>query len=697
MVDPVDNPVVGAIPQDPRNPHLVKAGRVFHEVYTSEDTYLATLQLVIDQKQALVQDSSFKALKASEKKVIFKLINIIEQLQKTETKLLEAFLTLDELMNASPQDAAQIQAQLKSIEPLMASSMRLHAKYMEVHAVEFFPFIRSKFKSVVALEFNKQVNVASAFIQPVQRGPRYPILLREAIEPLEKLQRETNTPVQYINEIIQMDEQIKTRLKGANAQINARPLKELRRRIYQGNIALPVMKDYVANLKKKEVKEDELSVKETNLENLESNVNASQDSIQKLKKEIKGLQREIDAISDDLKKMVKDHTKLPKVHSAYMELDNNAMKLSAGSPAIDWPTFVERAVSTEPKPAVETSGNIQISLDISKGERKAVKSRLRNLDPDIMQVLPQGFQVVETQKELGIRTGFLVKDQAGINVLHIVVEKGEVRIRELKSGAVSEDAKLMMMHRLSEALKYQESQSTIISTDVDKIRRLNEISVNEGLPTYAQASEEKRALHKKIVNEGQSRTTGIVLREIDIQCKGNLPEDIKEKVQEVISQGLFVPHLKTDDKSPLPLLSGEVTIATEVPLLAIKQYEAALNAGLTPVFTQDAKKKVESFVKKQMEINNSDTQVAVNVPFESHSITGAQVLERVKRASKDGFILNLNSQAKKNLKEHIANLKPDNPSLQYDLPMKHSHVAAMVNNLLALGLSPDTQAFPKAK
>ncbi|MGE3320378.1 MAG: hypothetical protein AB7I18_13880, partial [Candidatus Berkiella sp.] len=60
-------------------------------------------------------------------------------------------------------------------------------------------------------------------------------------------------------------------------------------------------------------------------------------------------------------------------------------------------------------------------------------------------------------------------------------------------------------------------------------------------------------------------------------------------------------------------------------------------------------------------------------------------------------ILNLNSQAKKNLKEHIANLKPDNPSLQYDLPMKHSHVAAMVTNLLALGLSPDTQAFPKAK
>lgn len=681
---PAQGPGVGSTSVIQRDLNqLTRRGKVIYELYTTEHTYVENLEVLVSRKQDMLKDPRYKNLKSNEKLVISKMFECLEKLYQSQKALLAEIEKLDKAINEPPEDAARVESIFSSIEPLIASTTRLHTQYIALYQGDFFDLEKasraiSELKAFNVIESaQKNVILGSFLILPVQRGPRYEMLLSDFAKQTrndfgiadDNIPDPLYSPLPKARNLVAL---IKAQLSRGNQQANEIKIKNVKQLIYQGNIPLDVMKDYAAKFKEHEIKK-----------NQEERTDVEEQAFSQLEK--------------DLKELKKSYPVLPKALQAYSDLDASAAKLIAGNPVIGWPTFVVQTVSNEPKPTSETLGNIQISIDISKDERKAIKSRLRNLDPDIVRLLPNQFQIVETQKEVGIRAGFLVKDQAGINVLHVVVEKGEVRIRELNSSSVNDEDKLKMMHELCKALNYQDAKPTIISTDVDKIRRLNEISINEGLPTYAQASEEKRALHKKIVNDGQSQTTGIILREIDIQCKGNLPEDIKERVQEVINQGLFVPRLVNDSKLPPPLLTGEVTIATEVPLLAIKQYEAALNAGLTPVFSDKAKSKVQDFVKKQLNANSSDTQVAINVPFESRSITGAQVLERVKQASKDGFIVKLSTQAQKNLKEHIATLKADAPSLQYELPMKHSHVAAIVNSLLAVGLSPDTQAFSKAK
>jgi len=376
-----------------------------------------------------------------------------------------------------------------------------------------------------------------------------------------------------------------------------------------------------------------------------------------------------------------------------IEKDNPAPVKNKVSVTVSVPL---RTKEEEPRPDVGSYGNIKISFNVSgTEERRAIKEKLR--DPGgIRAQLPANFTMVETKKGLGVKTGFIVKDSAGNNVLYVVVKRDKIRIRELTDTQLGTEEKLTLMHNITQALKHKDVQPKVISKDIGKIRSLNEISVNAGHSTYSQAVEDKKALHKKIEKDSKSHTSNIKLPVIDIQCKGNSPQQIQDRIQAVIDQGLFVPNLIPEGNLPLPWLKGDVTITTEIPLLAIKQYEAALNAGMTPILTSDAKKKVDSFVKKQLDAKITDTQIFIKVPSGSNAAIGAQVLERIKQAAKDGFIVNLNIQAQKSLKEYMATLKSDDPQLQYELPMKHSHVATLVNSLLAVGLSPDTQAFSKA-
>jgi hypothetical protein len=353
--------------------------------------------------------------------------------------------------------------------------------------------------------------------------------------------------------------------------------------------------------------------------------------------------------------------------------------------------------SIEPRVAKETFGDIVVDIPNQETKnRQAVKALLRE---GVSNVLKQGanankgYHIVETKKGMGKTASFVVQDVNNVNLLQIVVMNGSVRIRELQSDAIDADSKIALMHSLATALNVTNSQPTVTSERVEKVRKLNELSVNAGQKIYVQKADGKKALYKQIEIDSAAFTFNKGVPAIQIDCKNNTPDQIKNKFQAVVSDGTFVPTLAYQQGIPAPMLNFKIDITTEAPLVAIKQYESALNAGMMPVFSSEAKRKVDVYVKKQMDNHNQDKQIAIPTASSPQLVTGTQVLERLKQASQDGLMVSLNLAAQQALRDHIAK---GAQGLEYNVPLKHPYAAVMVNQLLEMGLAPDVNALSKA-
>ena len=357
-----------------------------------------------------------------------------------------------------------------------------------------------------------------------------------------------------------------------------------------------------------------------------------------------------------------------------------------------------RAEPIEPRVAKETYGDILVDIPNSQLQnRREVKAQLREGLSSIFNqgsLAGQGYHIVETKKGMiGKTANFVLKDVNGVNLLQIVVMNDTVRIRELQTDALDAENKVVLMHLLAKTLNITHSQPTVTSENVEKVRKLNELSVNDGQKVYVQKADGKKALYKQIENDSAGHTVGKIIPAIKIGCQGNTPEQIRDKFQAVVTDGSFVPELVYQEGIPIPILNFDIAITSETPVVAIKQYESALNAGMNPVFSLEAKRKVDSYIKKQMDLNSQDKQIAIQVAPGSQFITGKQVLERTIKASQDGLLVTLNPPAQLALKGHIASLKPDDSTLQYDVPLKHPYAAVMVNHLLGMGIVPNVKAL----
>lgn len=348
------------------------------------------------------------------------------------------------------------------------------------------------------------------------------------------------------------------------------------------------------------------------------------------------------------------------------------------------------------QPAVTTYADCKVEIALSgKEERKALKKTLRNEEAQVLQALqlPAGvrYSLVKTKKKRGIRADFVLRNEKDENLLHIIVDKNKLTLQELNAG--NSDLNLQHIHRLAVVLGKPGVVGKVISKDLNKIVKMNEISVNAGHAPYTQGQSEKKMIRSKIESEGRNHTIALSVDAIKIDCMNNSPEQVQEKFKKVIAQGLFVPKLVAQADIPLPNMAGPVTITTSIPLLAIKQYEAALNVGLTPTFSPEAKRNVDLYLEDRLELNHSDVQVRLEIPQGVQTLSGQQVLERLKRASQEGFMVTLSPQVEGILKDHIRTLRADDPSLSIDLPKSHSHHAVLVNRLFSMGLLPNKEAL----
>lgn len=349
-----------------------------------------------------------------------------------------------------------------------------------------------------------------------------------------------------------------------------------------------------------------------------------------------------------------------------------------------------------PQPATTTYVDFKVDIPISgKEERRALKNKLRNEEASVLQALqlPAGvkYSLIKVKKQRGVRADFVLRNASGEDLLQIIVDKKSLSFQELNKG--DSDTNLQHIHHLAVELGKPGVVGKIISKDLNKIIKINEMSINLGQAPYTQGQSEIKMIRSKIESEGRSHTTSLSVDAIKIDCAGNTPEQVQEKFKAVIAQRLFVPKLVPQSGIPLPYLAGDVTIDTAIPLLAIKQYESALNAGMTPTFSPVAKRNVNDFLENRLELNDNDMQIRIEVPAGAQNISGRQVLERLKKASSDGFLVMLSPQVEHVLKEYIQTLTADDPILNIDLPKHHSHHALLVNRLFSLGLLPNKEAL----
>ncbi len=651
-----------------KDPQLAKMLRVSkaEEFSRTEGSYLSSLEFALGNKQRFFKDGAFKNLKPAQKKLLREMFDLIDQIVKTNESLQVAFKQLHADIAKDPENAENIKKTLGTIAQLIGPSTQLHTQYFAMFEKEYSsmqrdPIFKDALDAVGNFNLsqvkNENISLGSAFIMPIQRGPRYADMFKALL-------KEIDQSIPYHNAVASIAPVIEETIKAANDKLRMARNKSLRNSIYEGKISLPLLREYAQAKIDEERSTNESSTKEI------------------LKK---------------IKKLEDANPALPKVLHQFSEV-NLGWRTDLFKPAdeidVKFPSFVSQETSVLEKPTSDTYSDIEVSASMGgSAERKAIKSRLRYGDEDILSVLPAGFKIAAAKKQLGVRADFIVQDRNNNNVLQIIVDRDQFSIRELKGDYMSDDDKLALMHNLMHAVKSDAAEPVVTSDAPDKIRRLNEIAVNAHGDTYAQSTKDKIKLHKRIENDTSSHTSRLFYPSIDIASDRKKLEDVKERFVKVIMQGSFVPKLVNPNSNKLTLLSGDVVISTDIPLLAIKQYEAALAVGMTPTFTKDAKRMVEGFLKKQLNNNRNDTQISIDVPPGSTQISGEDVLRRLTLASNEGLVSTLNPQAQNELKAHISTLQPDDPSLEYALSLSHSHPAELVNSLIGRGLLPQKEVF----
>lgn len=666
---------------------------VYRELLESELAYMNQLS-IFDQNDMNIFLASYDSLSENELQGF-----------ASKEQLKDIFTKLAELRSAQ----AGLLAVLQEPNPQLWATTygnlaQKYQDYIELAGGLQFP---AKVNQCLALLHPNKPFLSDTVIKPIQRGTKVELLMFDLIKKtppkgqgFEVFYQSAISVNQSIQKGLVLREirSERNHFESLIAQYNKKPKAEILMGIIgdldKSSLTVADWKEYfskisVAKLSKKELQ----SLKQLFDEHIKE-LSRRVENGPELLKNLKG--KELTTQENDNRKNKNKLDNIQAMASFFAE------KVEKEKPSFGKSTITPREVKVEPvepRVAKEAFGDILIDFpNQDRSNRQAVKSQLREGLTNVLKqgaLASKGYHVVETQKGMmGKTASFVLKDNNNVNLLQIVVTHDSVRIRELKTDALDADGKIALMHSLATALNITKSQAAVVSDDVDKVRKLNEISVNDGQKIYAQKSDEKKALHKKIELESAPDTVSKTIPAIKIQCAGNTSVQIKDKFQAVVADGSFVPQLEFQKNIPAPILDFTINITSEAPLVAIKQYEAALNAGMKPEFSPDAKKKVDSYVKKQMDSNHHDKQIGVSPVVGSTVVTGAQVLERLKQANQDGLLVSLDPAAQQVLRGHIAK---GATGLDYEVPLKHPYVAVMVNQLLEMGITPDLNALSKTK
>jgi len=262
------------------------------------------------------------------------------------------------------------------------------------------------------------------------------------------------------------------------------------------------------------------------------------------------------------------------------------------------------------------------------------------------------------------RKEFVVKDAKGKSGFKIYVYPHHIKIRGLKGEKQLRYECLKQLGNLQKIVSSLRGENLptppqILSVDPDvnshMLGRYGYQIGNEGKQVIQEYTQKIKAIVRsgKVLSIHLFKEKGLVCSISNIE-KGDSPAVI-ERFNEAIRYGL-IPQLEMPD----PTLSGEIEIATKEPMVAIKQYEAVLSAGFTPKFTKAAAHFIEAYVKRVMTKNKNNKQIDIGVAFhEDGKPNIVAILERIKQATKDGFIVNISSEAKNALQAHL--MESNNP------------------------------------
>ncbi|MCS5710049.1 RhoGEF domain-containing protein [Candidatus Berkiella aquae] len=669
------------------------AENVYRELLTTETTYLHQLFIIgPDEMQTLlnVYDglSAEELQGAASKEQLEDIFDKLTALRNAQVKMLAV------LQQKDPQRWAAEFANLAAV----------YRDYVTTAGGAVLPLAINTHSAVLNSPHNTNtgnasLNLSSILITPIQRGTRIELLIFDLIkkspedqkaqfQPFYESALQVNRSIQegmVLREVNKERELLKEKMIQASVKPSIKTLGPIVEGLSLSSLSAQEWKSHFAQMSFAKLPKADFAKIQA--------ICAAQKNAMKIK--IERAQSTIDLLTgkelitqqNDIKKYQATLAKLEEIEKILTE------KMTVDKEKRKAITLAEPVI---PKPTKSQMGDVKVKIENAGTEnRRAIKSQFRNKSAEFLQsagLSPSEFTVVETKSALGKTAGFIVKEN-GQDALFIKVKKSGLTIQPLHAQEGIGSDKLGVINKLAHALNQTATPPEIVSNNSDKIRRLNELAINSNHSLYSLNSEEKKTFNKQLEHHSTGNTAGVFAPIIHVNCAGNTQDQILTKFNAIIAQGLFVPKLIPQPGLPIPYLSGAVVISTEVPLLAIKQYEAALNAGLNPEFTAQAKKKVGDFLRKQLDNNAADFQMTISIPPGTVSISGQQVLARLKKASEDGFVVNLNTQATLELKQHVASLPANDSTLQYDLPTKHSHTAQLVNHLLGMGLLPSDKTL----
>ncbi len=453
----------------------------------------------------------------------------------------------------------------------------------------------------------------------------------------------------------------------------------------------------------------------------------------------KTYQAEVEKVEETSKSVTNARINLGKINTLIEALTvkpNNDKKAQAGAA-----TSAAGAKEAKPKQAQDitlsdviiTTKLLGTSAEFTETRKKA-KELLRN-------TTISGWQVEEMEKKgFGKRAEFIVKDVNQNNVCKITIEKNIITVTQ------AEGANLEAVHKFLQQLRgglpaIRLEDPKIATTNIDEMVALTQIGLNNAGITlyYGLGAKEAKLVKDKIketqqkeeiskfkmipavsieLNEGKIPSGTPVLEEVARKQEIRI---IKEKYQKELDKGLFVPQLaikqgtkvisqanfEAGEQRPSPLL-----ISTSLPLLAIKQFEAVLAAGFTPKLSENAKEAVQTYVNAQVKANlkaqledptkvvnateipiiagavTTERQIKISGPLSTDGkIDGKEVLRRIKVAAENGFIVDVDPQAKQALRDYLQSSPTVAAEFNVNIP-KGTEPVMLIRNLVELGIVP---------
>lgn len=293
-------------------------------------------------------------------------------------------------------------------------------------------------------------------------------------------------------------------------------------------------------------------------------------------------------------------------------------------------------------PHVEDNLASTSDLEVVFKFREKAKNQVEALVIKQQAILPKGWKLVKDGNQ------FKIQDEKGVNILMVEMTKNHLHLKEMKhdlkllSGQPYDLIKKFIVN-MQEDLKLS---AKIHTHDVAKMAYLQSLS------DYRVGKVEKRAAAKLARMRGSER---IQTSHIDLPVVAVAnTQDVRQAFKSQIKHRL-VPVLRQENVDSMQnqgMLQGEIKIKSDVPLLALKQYESALAAGFTPRFTKEAKKAVQRFVKDKSSRDVNEKQIKVAAPLNKDgTLDGHVVLDRILMAIEDGLNVEIHPKAIKALQK----------------------------------------------